>query len=85
MKKILIILILFVLTTSCSKLKIFGFGEEKDKFEKLKINKSLWISSNKLLKQVYSGYKNILGKSSLNAIIDKIDIIESRRRYSKIE
>ena len=36
MKKILIILILFVLTTSCSKLKIFGFGEEKDKFEKLK-------------------------------------------------
>ena len=49
MKKILIILILFVLTTSCSKLKIFGFGEEKDKFEKLKINKSLWISSNKLL------------------------------------
>ncbi len=42
-------------------------------------------SSNKLLKQMYSGYKNILGKSSLNAIIDKIDIIESRRRYSKIE
>ena len=49
MKKILIILILFVLTTSCSKLEVFGFGEEKDKFEKLKINKYLWISSNKLL------------------------------------
>ena len=49
MKKILIILILFTLITSCSKLKIFGFGEEKDKFEKLKINKYLWITSNKLL------------------------------------
>ena len=49
MKKILIILILFLLTTSCSKLTIFGFGEEKDKFEKLKINKYLWITSNKLL------------------------------------
>ena len=49
MKKILLILILFILTTSCSKVKIFGFGEKKDKFEKLKINKSLWITSNKLL------------------------------------
>ena len=42
-------------------------------------------SFNKLLEQIYSGYKNILGQSSLNAIIDKIDVIESRRRYSKIE
>ena len=49
MKKILLILILFILTTSCSKVKIFGFGEKKDKFEKLKINKSLWIASNELL------------------------------------
>ena len=42
-------------------------------------------SFDKLLEQIYSGYEKILGKSSLNAIIDKIDVIESRRRYSKIE
>ena len=50
MKKILIILILFILTTSCSKLNVFGFGEKKNKFEKLKINEYLWIASNNLLK-----------------------------------
>ena len=59
MKKILIILILFILTTSCSTLKIFGFGEEKDKFEKLKINKSLWISSNKLLNNYTNTQSNL--------------------------
>ena len=30
MKKILLILIFFILTTSCSKVQIFGFGEKKD-------------------------------------------------------
>ena len=64
MKKILIILILFVLTTSCSKLKIFGFGEEKDKFEKLKINKYLWITSNKLLNN-YTNTQNDLKEGNI--------------------
>ena len=64
MKKILIILILFVLTTSCSKLEIFGFGEEKDKFEKLKINKYLWISSNKLLNN-YTNTQSDLKEGSI--------------------
>ena len=49
MKKILIILTLLILTTNCSKLNFFGFGEKKDEFKKLKINKSLWIASNELL------------------------------------
>ena len=72
MKKILIILILFVLTTSCSKLKIFGFGEEKDKFEKLKINKSLWISSNKLLNNYTNTQSNLKeGSIATDWIISK--------------
>ena len=41
---------LCILTTSCSTLNIFGFGEKKNKFEKLKINEYLWIASNNLLK-----------------------------------
>ena len=41
---------LCILTTSCSKLNVFGFGEKKNKFEKLKINEYLWIASNNLLK-----------------------------------
>ena len=49
MKKILIILTLLILTTNCSKLNFFGFGEKKDEFKKLKINESLWIASNELL------------------------------------
>ena len=50
MKKIIIFLMLCILTTSCSKLNVFGFGEKKNKFEKLKINEYLWIASNNLLK-----------------------------------
>ena len=49
MNKNLIILTLFILIVSCSKLNFFGFGEKKDEFKKLKINKSLWIASNELL------------------------------------
>ena len=49
MKKVLIILTLLILTTNCSKLNFFGFGEKKDEFKKLNINKSLWIASNELL------------------------------------
>jgi len=37
MKKIIIFLMLCILTTSCSTLYVFGFGEKKNKFEKLKI------------------------------------------------
>ena len=54
MKKILIILTLLILTTNCSKLNFFGFGEKKDEFKKLKINKSLWIASNEL----FNNYPN---------------------------
>ena len=50
MKKIIIFLMLCILTTSCSTLNVFGFGEKKNKFEKLKINEYLWIASNNLLK-----------------------------------
>ena len=65
MKKILIILTLFILITSCSKLNFFGFGEKKDKFEKLKINKSLWIASNKLLSN-YTNTQNDLKEGSIS-------------------
>ena len=59
MKKIIIILTLFLLTTSCSKLNIFGFGEKKDKFEKLGINKSLWVASNNLLNKYEDTKSNL--------------------------
>tara|TARA_Y100000590_G_scaffold169214_1_gene193843 strand:+ start:1534 stop:1932 length:399 start_codon:yes stop_codon:yes gene_type:complete len=49
MKKIIIILALFMLTAGCSKLNFFGFGEKRNQFEKLKINESLWIASKNLL------------------------------------
>ena len=59
MKKIIIILTLFLITTSCSKLNIFGFGEKKDKFEKLGINKSLWVASNNLLNKYENTKSNL--------------------------
>ena len=64
MKKILITLILFVLISSCSKLNFFGFGEEKNKFEKLKINEYLWKSSNNLLSN-YTGTISDLKEGSI--------------------
>ena len=64
MKKTLIILILFILTSSCSKLNFFGFGEEKNKFEKLKINEYLWKASNNLLSN-YTDTKNDLKEGSI--------------------
>ena len=73
MKKILIILILLILTTNCSKLNFFGFGEKKDEFEKLKINKSLWIASNEL----FNNYPNT--KSNLKEGNISTDWIVSKR------
>ena len=64
MKKILIILILFTLTSSCSKPSFFGFGKEKNKFEKLKINEYLWKASNNLLSN-YTDTKNDLKEGSI--------------------
>ena len=66
MKKILIILTLFILITSCSKLNFFGFGEKKDKFENMKINKSLWIASNKLLNKYHKYEKRFKGRKHIN-------------------
>jgi hypothetical protein len=65
MKKIIIILSLFILTTNCSKLNFFGFGEEKNKFDKLKINEYLWIASNNLLKK-YSNIQSNLKEGSIS-------------------
>ena len=59
MKKILIIFIFFIFTTSCSKLNIFGFGEKKSQFEKYKINEYLWIASNELLKNYTNTQSNL--------------------------
>ena len=73
MKKILIILTLLILTTNCSKLNFFGFGEKKDEFKKLKINKSLWIVSNQLL----NNYPNI--KSNLKDGYISTDWIVSKK------
>ena len=64
MKKTLIILILFILTSSCSKLNFFGFGKETNKFEKLKINEYLWKASNNLLSN-YTDTKNDLKEGSI--------------------
>ena len=64
MKKIIIILSLFLLSTSCSKLNVFGFGEKKDKFAKLGINKSLWVASNNLLNK-YEGTTNNLKEGNI--------------------
>ena len=59
MKKIIIILSLFIFTSSCSKLNFFGFGEEKNEFDKLKINEYLWIASNELLKNYTNTQSNL--------------------------
>ena len=64
-KKILAILIFFIFTTSCSKLNIFGFGEKKNEYEKLKINEYLWIASNKLLSS-YTNTKSDLKEGSIS-------------------
>ena len=50
MKKVILILSIFFLITGCSKINIFGFGEETNKFEKLKINEYLWLASKDLFK-----------------------------------
>ena len=59
MKKIIIIFSLFIFTSSCSKLNFFGFGEEKNEFDKLKINEYLWIASNELLKNYTNTQSNL--------------------------
>ena len=59
MKKVIIILFLFILTSSCSKLNFFGFGKEKNEFDKLKINEYLWIASNELLKNYTNTQSNL--------------------------
>ncbi len=63
-KKIIIILTLFLLTTSCSKINMFGFGEKKDEFKKLGINKSLWVASNNLLNK-YDDFKSNLKEGNI--------------------
>ena len=59
MKKVIIILFLFILTSKCSKLSFFGFGKEKNEFDKLKINEYLWIASNELLKNYTNTQSNL--------------------------
>ena len=72
MKKVLIILTLLILTTNCSKLNFFGFGEKKDEFKKLKINKSLWIASNELLNNYPNTKSNLKdGNISTDWIVSK--------------
>ena len=65
MKKIILILFLLIFTISCSKLKIFGFGEEKNKFDDLKINEYLWTATNDLLKK-YSNTQSNLNEGSVS-------------------
>ena len=50
---------MFILTSNCSKLNFFGFGKEKNEFDKLKINEYLWIASNKLLKNYTNTQSNL--------------------------
>ena len=50
---------MFIFTSSCSKLNFFGFGEEKNEFDKLKINEYLWIASNELLKNYTNTQSNL--------------------------
>ena len=50
---------MFILTSNCSKLSFFGFGKEKNEFDKLKINEYLWIASNELLKNYTNTQSNL--------------------------
>ena len=50
---------MFIFTSSCSKLNFFGFGEEKNEFDKLKINEYLWIASNELLQNYTNTESNL--------------------------
>ena len=79
MKKIIIILSLFLLSTSCSKLNVFGFGEKKDKFAKLGINKSLWVASNNLLNKYEDTTNNLKeGNISTDWIISENNKVRFR-------
>ena len=40
-------------------MNFFGFGEEKNEFDKLKINEYLWIASNNLLKKYTNTQSNL--------------------------
>ena len=72
MKKILFFLILFLFTTACSKINVFGFGKEKSDFEKLKINEALWTASTNLLSNYSNVEKNLKeGLISTDWIITK--------------
>ena len=73
MKKLLLLITFLVFISSCSKLNIFGFGEEKSKFEKLKINEYLWNSSKNLL----NSYRNV--NSDLNEGLIFSDWIFSKK------
>ena len=73
MKKLLLLITFLVFVSSCSKLNIFGFGEEKSKFEKLKINEYLWNSSKNLL----NSYSNV--NSDLNEGLIFSDWIVSKK------
>ena len=74
MKKLLLLITFLVFISSCSKLNIFGFGEEKSKFEKLKINEYLWNSSKNLL----NSYSNV--NSDLNEGLIFSDWIVSKKK-----
>ena len=51
---------------------MFGFGEKKDKFEKLGINKSLWVASNNLLNKYEDTKSNLKeGNISTDWIVTK--------------
>ena len=73
MKKFLLLITFLIFISSCSKLNIFGFGEEKSKFEKLKINEYLWNSSKNLL----NSYSNV--NSDLNEGLIFSDWIVSKK------
>ena len=59
MKKILAFLFISLFLTNCSKLNFFGFGEEKNLFEKNNISESLWKSTETILSNYPNVQKNI--------------------------